>query len=371
MNQLARYRQFTSSWAEVQFLPAENDTRGDFDANENARHRALLELQYDLQPTDYAFVRFLMEQEIAACRHDSFQGWGALELASYLLASFRVPEDIALFVQAKEANFDTGCGLDTLYIFAACRENTKTVIQTQFPALAQALAKDYWSLDFPPEFDDWWEARKAQFPSCEQAENLLTLFDRALAFNAPDKAVQHLQQWIAQEPDSPAKVSVMRYRYAELGDYANAALAEHCKWEHASTPWDRASACSDLIDLYRHAADFTAAAQMVRELDAVFARFKDWQGVGLGRMAIRSVFELVQQHPDDATAREVFALADQWFGKSRDLAWVGKEAGAKAALRCGLKDAAQRYQKLADQERARIDAALGKIRPAPPRATQN
>ena len=77
-------------------------------------------------------------------------------------------------------------------------------------------------------------------------------------------------------------------------------------------------------------------------------------------MAIHEVFELAIVHPDVAAAREAFGLADCWFQTSHDLAYVGLEAGAKAAQRCGWSDKESHYGRLAETERKRIDDMITK-----------
>jgi tetratricopeptide (TPR) repeat protein len=356
MNELSQYRQDNALWEALQFHPLEDDDRGIYDRNERTRNRVLLALQYDRQNSDVDFIHFLFEQEIAAREQDSFQGIGSLELAAYLLAGFKDVKDIPLFARAKFANFDTGCGFSLEYIFVARREQTGKYLAAHHPDLMAELKEYLGDLNIPEYFDDWWDRLVADYPDSEEKESLLALYDRSLALDLPEKAAGYLERWIAEEPESSNKLTTMQYRYAKLGNYAKAAAAAHKLLEQCDTAWDRASKASNLVELYCQAGDFDAASRMVRELDVIFAGFTNWMGVGLGRMAIHGVFELSLVHPDRDVAEAVFTIADNWFGRSHDLAWVGLKAGSEAAYRCELNTIGERYDALANKERARIDA---------------
>jgi tetratricopeptide (TPR) repeat protein len=363
MNQLLQYRQDKALWEALQFHPLEDDERGIHDRHERPRNQVLLALQYDRKDSDIEFIRFLFEQEIAAREQDSFQGIGSLDLAAYLLAGFKDVKDIPLFAQAKFANFDTGCGFSLEYIFVACREQTGEYLAAHHPDLIAELKEYLGDLNIPEYFDDWWEQLEATYPDAEEKEGLLALYDRSLALDLPEKAADYLERWIAEEPESSNKLTTMQYHYAELGNYEKAAAAAHKLFEQRETAWDRASDASGLVELYRQAGDFDAAIAMVRELDVIFAGFTNWMGIGLGRIAIHHAFELALEHPDRDAAQSIFIIADNWFGKSvrsnnlaANLAWVGLDAGARAAERCGLTTDAARYTALANQERTRIDA---------------
>lgn len=95
-----------------------------------------------------------------------------------------------------------------------------------------------------------------------------------------------------------------------------------------------------------------------QQLDATFAAFDGWVGVGLGRMAIDDVFELSEMHPDATAARAAFQFADGWYQRSRDLALTGMETAVRAARRCGWEEQACSYAALAAAEQQRIDAML-------------
>jgi hypothetical protein len=206
--------------------------------------------------------------------------------------------------------------------------------------------------------DDWWASLNEDYPKAKQDEELLSLYERSLAFEDFEVARQYLEQWALEEPESDSKRSKLKYEYERLGDFRSAAVVASTELNSAAKAWDRASALMDLVKLHRLAEELSLSLDAARKLDTSLEGFDDWIGVGLGRMAIHEVFELAQSHPDAALASEAFALADKWFQRSQDLALVGLEAGEKAARHCCLADKAQKYEELARAERIRIEAML-------------
>lgn len=359
MSLLQRYREDTALWKEIAFCPANNEERADYDANEQTRLKVILELQYDLKDSDIELLRFLFSQEIAAREYDSFQGFGeALSLGAYLLARFRDPVDIPLFVRAKFANFDTFCGFSSEYIFFALREQTEPYLEANFPEALQQIKDNGRSLTVPENLDQWWQALARAYPASEEQESLLSLYERSLMLDEPEKALHYLETWIAQEPESESKLQKMRYAYRQLGKFEQAAAATRSLLDQKETLWDQTSLSDDLVELYCQAGLFNEALTMARQLDILISSFDKWIGYGLGRKAIHNVFKLALAHPDLQAAREAFTLADSWFAKSNDLPFVGREAAVQAAERCDLEGKTAFYRELARQERARIDAML-------------
>lgn len=360
MNELEDLRNDPCNWGSVAYAATHTDERGTFDSNARARLRVLLMLQYDHRDSDVELIRHLFTNEIVAAENDSSCD-GALRLAAFLLAGFREPNDARLFARAKLANFDTACGFPVEFMFVASGSQAEHSIKASDPDLWDRLAS---SSDLTMTLDDlneWWRSISDDYPDSEEDEHLLALYERALSFDEGDQALHYLEEWAAQEPDSESKRSQLQYEYARLGDFQRSAEMAAGIVERSENFWDKASALRDLVKLQRQAGAFTLSLITARQLDTTLAAFDDWIGVGLGRMAIHEVFELSLSHPQTADACDAFSLADQWFHRSRDLALVGMEAGAKAAQRCGLVDKANEYKQIAAIERKRIDDMMREI----------
>ena len=244
-------------------------------------------------------------------------------------------------------------------MFIAGGDETGRILRDSRPALWDKLSEHFLNSDKGPEnLDEWWTSINKDYPSAKQDEDLLSLYERSLAFDEPEEARQYLDQWALEEPESESKRSHLKYEYKRLGDFKSAAVIASSQLKTAVKAWDRASALHNLVELHRFAEEFNRSLDAARQLDTIFQGFDDWIGIGLGRMAIHEVFELAQSHPDATSASEAFALADKWFQRSQDLALVGLEAGEKAAHRCGQTGKAQKYEELARAERLRIEAML-------------
>lgn len=361
MIDLETLRTDRNSWENVAFAPSHTEERGTFDRNSRARFQVLLAIQYDRQDSDLGLIRYLFTNEIIAAENDSFQGFGrALTLAACLLARFRNPSDLELFARAKVANFDTYCGFPLEFMLIVGGEQTACYLEQIRPELRAKL--DDFDFTMRDGLKEWWRTISDEYPDTVEKEPLLTLYERALAFEDTALARQYLEQWRLQEPDSDAKWRTLKYNYEQLGDWKRSAEIATIILDRSKTLWDKASALQDLINSLRQSGAFSQSLGKSRQLDMTFTAFDDWIGAGLGRMAIHEVFELSLSHPDAAEATQAFALADSWYQRSHDLALVGIEAGARAARRCGLLDKAMEYEHIAAREQERIDKLTKRIK---------
>ncbi|MFW2178001.1 MULTISPECIES: hypothetical protein [unclassified Moraxella] len=91
-----------------------------YDVNASSRYGLFKALQYQQLQTDEPIIVTLFKAEIERHTNESYQGlFPALEIGAYLLATYQRPQYVELFLQAKDANFDTFCGFDSLYLISA------------------------------------------------------------------------------------------------------------------------------------------------------------------------------------------------------------------------------------------------------------
>ena len=361
-NLLERLRSAPGTWKSVDFEARHSEDRGNFDGNERLRFQVLLTLQHDRRESDAELIRHLFTHEIIAAENDSFQGCShALTLAAFLLARYREPSDAPLFARAKLANFDTACGFPLGFMFMVCGGHAEDVVKSGNPDLWDRLRSSV-DLEWTPgDLETWWRSINDSFPASAEEEMPFALYERALAFNDSILALRHLERWASSEPESDLKRRTLMHEFARVGEFDRAAEVAASILERCNDPWDKASALRDMVKRHRQAGNFSHSLNAARQLDAVFATFDRWIGYGLGRMSIHEVFELSLAHPEASGAAAAFLLADRWFQRSRDLAWVGMEAGAKAARHWGLADKAREYESIAAAERKRIDDEPGSL----------
>jgi hypothetical protein len=351
MNNLDSYRRARENWQDLAYCEGESEERGSFDTNEKARYAILIALQYDFQESDRDLIVFLLEQEIIARENDDFQGIGeSLRLGSYLLAKFKNPTDIPLFYRAKFANFDTGCGFDREFMFLALKENTEEYILDNYPELYDKNQGNYTGDYLARNLDDWWNNLSKEYPDCEKNESPLTLYERNIYFGNNEIAKKYLETWKNLEPDSSDKEVTLKHAYTKMGEFSRAVEFVKRELTEKKTNWDRASTNLNLLELYTQMGGDSEGFNVVLAIDKEFNQFNDWKRVGLGRMAVHEAFKYSIASNDLSISRSVFQIAHKWFEQMDNIAFVGLEAGWKAAKKCSFSAELMLYKNLADKE---------------------
>ena len=140
----------------------------EYDKNEKKRHQLLAGLQFDHQPSDERLVRYLLLQETKMHATAPMQGLSSsLQLNCHILSRYKNPKNVWLFVNAKNANFDTYCGLDYEYLVSAgitatydYVAQTTTNRKDAFYTIAGISADNCHIL--PTELETWESNRQAQ-----------------------------------------------------------------------------------------------------------------------------------------------------------------------------------------------------------------
>jgi hypothetical protein len=222
-NLLNHLRRDPARWPQLAHQPLPDAEKG-WEAAYRARLGVLVCLQYDLQPSDEALVRYLFQEEIRAREEQSPGLSEALELGAFLLASFRRPGDLRLFWRAKMANFDTFLGLDTEYLVwldagGALDRLLHEELEPESP-LWEPESPLWEMVRFPPTERDlaaWWADMQKAFPRSEDEEDPERLLKRAVALQAMEPARRWLDVFEAQTSPSPAVLSTIRYYRDLLG----------------------------------------------------------------------------------------------------------------------------------------------------------
>jgi hypothetical protein len=164
--------------------------------DDRTRAMALIGLSYDRRDDDFALCRNVLAQEVAAAeRSDADE----LRLACFLVARARDPDDVWLMTRAKLANYDTFCGLDREYLFAAGVARTIEHVRASTHPDRQRVLDELLGNDGTPLFDDaelaaWWTWIEEYFPGEPEAEPLLVA-ERALRFGTKAEALWWLEAW--------------------------------------------------------------------------------------------------------------------------------------------------------------------------------
>ncbi|MFD1149114.1 tetratricopeptide repeat protein [Saccharothrix hoggarensis] len=288
-------RESPAAWQELRYEQA-TDADGDAcDGNAVRRAKVLWALQYDHRPEDLPLVRWLAGQE-ARCRSEApFQGLTEeVELAGFLLAEHRRVEDVWLHAAMKQANFDTLAGYDIEHLFAAGVRATVDFVRDSGHAdrdgVLDLLVDDEGRPRVSEEgLAEWTRGRRARFPADPAVEDPLTLVERALLAGDRELARRELDRWAAGRPRDRATLGQLRWVFADLGEFAEAARAQRESVVFAGNAWDSALAWLDLAGLERRAGDHHAAREALRECRQVLDEVPRWSEVGLGRMYLEEL----------------------------------------------------------------------------------
>jgi hypothetical protein len=351
--ELQRMRESPEAWRDLRYERATGDDGYDFDGNATRRAPVLWALQYDRRPDDLDLVRWLADQEATCRREAPFQGLTEVtELAGFLLAEYRRPEDVWLQFTIKKANFDTWCAYDREYLFAGGTGETLDLVRSStHPFRDEVLELSTVSED---DLIEWAEHKRAAFPTDPADEDPLTWIDRAELIGDRPLARKLLDEWASVRPRDRDTLTQLRYRLADLGAFPEAAAAQRELLVHAESDWDRASAWQGLAGLERRAGDHDAAWAALRECGQALLGVPGWTEFGLGRTYVQELF-LLAGAAGEPLATRAFTEADHHARIVPRIPLVVLRAATEAAAHVGDRPATDHYRRLAAAEQHRID----------------
>ena len=314
------YRNEKISWQQLAYSPvpfdADDDSDRTYDAHAKARYTLLIELQYDLQTQDEALVRYFFTQEIL--NHQEGSIWGVsdgLILNAYLLVSFKNPDDIPLFYNAKHSIFDASFVIDNEFMFYALKDKTALFVKDNFPDIHDDLQELYCQYSCAGALEKWWTQLSSNYPKQESDEDLYTLYQRHLYLENDKLAKNYLKAWNETTPDSVNKKNTLKHAYIELKEYQQ--VIKLIKEELASSDshWDTVSCYRALLDLYTKTRQSENALNTIDCIDKELKQFSDWKNVGLGRMTIEQIFEFSLLTDNTHFGTNAFNIAYKWLRK--------------------------------------------------------
>lgn len=356
-------RSDSARWSELQYVPLTDDAGRDSDRNAPRRAAVLWALQYDRRPDDLAFLRWLVQEE-ATCRHEA-PGNGmteVTELAGFLLAEHRRLDDVWLQYKVKMANFDTWGMYDRHHLVAAGpRATVDFVHNSPHPDRAKILDLIMKENGEPQIADDelaeWFIGRRAYFPTDPAEEDPLTWIERATVLGMSSLARRLLDKWAREQPQDRRTLTILSYRLAEFGAYAEAADATRELLPLVGGP-EYMSDLVRLAELERLADRHDSAWEALQRCGGALAIDPSWKEAGLGRSYVEQLFLLAGAAPEPL-ASIAFAEAHREAPTVPRLAFTTLQAAAEAATRTGHQSDSH-YRDLRDAERRRIDASISR-----------
>jgi len=364
---LTRLRQDESAWPEVAHHAIYHEDERMEDPHYRQRYGLLLCLQYDRRDEDDALVRYLLQEESKSRLNDPFQGESsAVLLAAYLLSCRRQIGDVWLLWQAKSANFDTFCAVDTMYLFAAGIGETldylKASDRSEASDLLQFLFHDPANPAIPTaeELEQFWQQKQQAYPTDPSQEDPLTLARRAWELDQIEEGRRWLDRWQAQQPGTERTLHTLMYTRGMLGQPAQALVCANRLLEMAGTDvWKQASAQFEAGRRAVEAAEFEQAWKMLEQTVKGFQMHPERHFLGQHIATLELALNIGQAAPPEHPLRhkalqQTHALIEQGFSTSYNIL-KGMSDLAGALEETVL---ARRYQDLAAAERRRIDRRL-------------
>ena len=364
LSNLDNVRNDRNEWKVCAHRKAESEERGSYDGNELERHRYLIALQYRYEPGDEDFIRYLFDQEVLACQRDSFHGCGdAMLLAAFLLSRFKRPQDFWRFAEAKCANFDTACAFDAQFLLSSGIKDALAIFAESNHPLKESVP-DYifddndecrYSQD---DMLEWETQQSAWFPRHIKDESARVWIDRAIQFHCLEEGRRLLDEWeVTHTDESPSTLCHLR---PQLGDIPNAILLQHVKLDAAVSPWDKVSAAQSLAELYVENTQPMEAWKIVEAHSRELDRIEDWGRYGLGRMLVKTTFDIAKASPIHAASQAAFSWACE---REAQLDWSTLailETAVAASELVGDVKRASHFRAAAAAEKTRIEEEVRK-----------
>lgn len=332
---LTHLRADRSAWARVCYEPEVQAPNGRRDRNALSRLQLAWALEHAFEQADSALLRFALEEEVKWREEDPWQGIGeTLEILGALTARQRDLQDVWMLARAKRANFDTGCGFDRRYLFAAgVRETVVYVQASNHPDRAEVLEILLDEQGEPCcdelEVNAWLESRPDQMPLDENAR-LRVWFERALAVGRRDIASSLLDACMQQGSRDEASLRSYAYDLEALERWPEASQSRKERFPLLEDPFDKAGEAREIARLERLAKQPEEAERWLLAAAELHADNVAWREVGLARMFVEECFRCAIALGAERGAK-LFAVGDGFAQTTPRLPLVALEAAVEAA----------------------------------------
>ena len=291
------------------------DTEGhEFDENTHKRYQLLIALQYDNAVGDEGLIRDLFRQEIIMHRESPTQGLGvSLLLNAYLLSRFRNPFNVWLFLDAKNANFDTHCGFDYEYLVSAgISETFNLVDQSNIEAKEDfytIVGNSASSCHIDTDSLNEWVRNKMRYYDITR-DDLESQMYLAAELKEIEILQEKIAQWkSAQEHWNKEKLNLL-YSYEGLAGNISGQLAAYEQLLILETDdWSKCVLILQLTQLFLKIGNVDLAWDKIKSSQQHLRNLPDWKNVGLGRSIMESIFDIILAFNDPQKSEAKQALS--------------------------------------------------------------
>jgi hypothetical protein len=291
-----------------------------YDENQQKRFRLLTALQYDRKEDDEQLLAYLFIQEITMHHNSTFQALNdSLALNAFLLARFKNPANVWLFLAAKQANFDTHLGFDYEFLVSAGIEETFNFISTIDDELKEAFF-DYMgdtAASCPvaaDDLDEWWVIKGGWYKDVLVLDDIEEMI--RLAKDLGETAIfrEKVNAWKDMQKDwTKMQLSELSYYEKALKNMPGEIWANEQLFELQTDHFRKVSILDTLSSLYLQSGAPEMAWQKVKSAREYLPKIQGWRECGLGRSIVEKAFDIVLYWNDPQNEMGIEAFA--WAGK--------------------------------------------------------
>lgn len=361
-DKLDKYRRDKELWIELAWY--KNELIRDYeDINENKRTEVGIALQFDKKVSDEEFIQYLMKEEVKNRSNDPFQGCsGNLNRIGFLLASFRNPQNVELFLEAKTANFDTHCGFDWEHILSAGVKKTFELVETTDKKVKEIFNTYFESLEACELTDDdienWLTNKKNKwYPN--DINKLDTEYNIALALELENyvKAKELIDKLEKESSESEDFLQTLKYYRGRLGDIQSEIILAEKLLNYPKEDDLRAWDFIALSQLYLKLKDIEKAWLKIRRAISMKAILNKGR---LGQVADTCIDIINKSDTHYDFYRECYQFGIENLGHflTMDQAKKRLEASSK------MKDSknVESFEKIYQQEKEKMDTIMNQIK---------
>jgi hypothetical protein len=351
-------RRSLASWARLECTAEAGEDGRVHDRNRAARFAVLWASQYDRHPDDLELARFLLREETRFYRQVVPAGMGPdLELAGFLVAARRRPEDLWLHWDAKSISFDTALGYSLFYLLAGGVEVSAELVRASTHPDRDWILRDITGVSpADSKVSEWLEQRGSRFPSDPGRESLDTWASHASCLGEREAARLFITEWASRQPRTGQVLNKLQFDLAGLGYLSEAIDVQEqaVALGGSSVPFSNCSRLLTLARLQRRAADHAGVLRTLSTCAEAMPPEKTGQYQGLWRHFAKEYFLLAAAGPEPGVACGLLAAADRYLSGIPRL-WMDGilDAAITAAEHAHDTTRIRRYQELrrtADRE---------------------
>lgn len=340
-----------------------------YDLNSTQRFQLLIALQYNPGLRDEETIVELFKSEIEKHRKAPFQGLHpALKLNAFLITQYSSPKYTKLFLEAKQANFDTHCGFDYQFLVSNGISQTYTLIEKEKPEIKETFY-DYVG-ESPQdcyisesELIEWRKYLNEEYPEKLIINGVLDEIDLAIDLEEIEILNEKIEEWRNSKNSwTESELNQLNYYKGIVKDLSAQIWANEELLKLKSSDWDCASQLQQLSELLIQSNQFDQAWNRIKDSQKYLKRISDWKTVGLGRFIIENAFDVVIGINDknDSNVKEAFKWASNNIKRMKNLHHNLLEKTIKAGELMGDIKLKDKFSNILKKEREELDKILNR-----------